>query len=51
MGGWSEVGLKVLKVIAITGSADEIGLQCKEEGSRLKSLGAMLWCWKKSSQW
>lgn len=31
-----EIGLKVLQVIAITGSADEIGLQCKEEGSHLK---------------
>lgn len=38
------IGLKVLQVIAITGSADEIGLQCKEEGSHLKSLSAMLWC-------
>lgn len=39
-----EIGLKVLQVVAITGSADEIGLQCKEEGSHLKSLSAMLWC-------
>lgn len=35
-GGEGEIGLKVLQVIAITGSADEIGLQSKEGGSRLK---------------
>lgn len=50
-GGKGEIGLKLLQVIAITGSADETGLQSKEEGSRLKSLSAMLWCWKKSSWW
>lgn len=43
-GGKGEIGLKVLQVIAITGSADEIVLQTKEERSRLKSLSAMLWC-------
>lgn len=50
-GGKGEIGLKVLQAIGITGSADEIFLQTNEERSRLKSLSAMLWCWKKSSWW